>query len=933
MVMRWAGARSVAAWGGFLLVVGTPLAAQGAPPEVLHDCDSTTGWNDVGTTATDPVEVGTGSLRWAVADGDRLEYTPAAPIDMTQHDALALWIHANHPHALGGNVLVYLGSEDAGTDGADYYFWQLPIDWTGWRRVELEREYFHTSRSPRGWDQIDSISLIASGWDNTADPTLILHVDDVSLVMVDRTAPKTTDAELFAALDLTLPGLETVRAAVDGGDLAAAKTALAAYYRARTEPTWFFDPHTIDPSVGYDETRATNAVNATFDIVGTTYTFPGGVIDWSYNPTLDGPAADNNEWTWQLGRMSFWNDLGRAYWSTGDAVYAQAFADQLASFVTTRRVPTVAANGAGSSWRTIDTGIRASGSWSDAWFRFLEAPAFDDEHLFLMLKSFYEHGAYLRQFQTSGNWLTHELDGLYTVGAMFPELREAAEWRTFAAEQMYAAMAEQFLPDGGHYELSPGYHQVSIAHITGLYEVAEVTGHASELPSDYLTRLETAYLWPIQIATPDWNNPAVNDSWDVDVARASELPATLFVDEPLFAWAASGRATGTPPAWLNLLLPDSGLVVLRSSWSEDAHYALLDVGPWSRGHSHQDKLNLIVYAGGRRLLFDNGGGNYETSAYRDYGLDTHSHNTVLVDGLPQERARDEETDPLGWGNPATPATHFHTQATHAYAVSYYADGYGELDQRLATHRRELLYVKPDLFVVVDTMTPGDGTSHTYEARWHLATTSYAEAPASVTLTTDAGLANLAIAPLATAGLTVLHASGVTDPEVLGWDLGHSGGYEPALTVRHQRTGTDVQRFVTLLVPLAPGEGNPIASTEATSDREFRVELVDGTTLELTLAEGPEPGIQAVLDTGDGDPVVILADPTQSGTEYVPPGGVGGAGPGSDGTSGVGASAADGSRSDGGCGCATVHQRATGSLVFLLGVTLLAARRRRSGLTP
>ncbi len=911
------GRGSLSALG--VVAAGLVSSSLAAAQTAIHACDDATGWNDVATVVSSPAESGS-SIRWAVQDGEVLRFTPSAPLDMSGHDALHFWLHANQPHAHGDELLLYLGSENASTDGGDYYSWALKMDYSGWRELILEREHFSTNRSPRGWDRIDEISLYAGGWDNTPDLGMILNVDQIELVMVDRTAPRTTDAELFAALDLTMPGLEAVQSAVAGGAVDTAKAALCDYFRGRAEPSWFFDPHAVDSSIRYSEERTDDAVAGTFDIVGYEYTFPGGVIDWSYNPTLDAPVADNNEWTWQLGRMSFWNDMGRAYWATGDATYSQAWADQLASFVTTRRVPNVAANGAGSSWRTIDTGIRASGSWPDAWHRFLHAPEFDDEHMILMLKSFLEHGAYLRQFQTSANWLTHELDGLYTVGALFPEFREAAEWREFAAAGMYALMAEQFLPDGGHYELSPGYHQVSILHIARLYAVAEVTGNEGELPDDYLARLRAAYLWPIQIATPDWNNPRVNDSWDVDVASASEAPAELFREDPIYTWAASGREEGTAPDWQNLLLPDSGFVVMRSGWDAAAHYAFFDVGPYSRGHSHQDKLNLILWSHGRRLLFDSGGGNYELSAYRDYGIDTHSHNTVMVDGLPQRRSRDADTDPLGWGDPSTPAAHFHSKETHAYAVGTYKDGYGEENDIAASHRREVLYLKPDLFVVVDVLTPNDSVSHDYEARWHLKTTNWSEEAGGVTLTSDVDLPNLAIVPLATEGLSVSHYSGQTDP-VLGWDLGHSGGREPALTILHRISGADTQRFVTLLVPLDTGIPNPVASVEATSDLDYRVELTDGTMIALTLLDDG-PGIDAVLDPADGDPVTIDADPTQTGTEYEGTGSSGGAG-----GVGVGDGESDGKRSDDGCGCAIPRSGGSAWLLGVVGLALLGLRRR------
>lgn len=42
---------------------------------------------------------------------------------------------------------------------------------------------------------------------------------------------------------------------------------------------------------------------------------------------------------------------------------------------------------------------------------------------------------------------------------------------------------------------------------------------------------------------------------------------------------------------------------------------------------------MIVDVYGRRLLYDGGGGPYEVSKFRDFAIDTPSHNTVLVDGI------------------------------------------------------------------------------------------------------------------------------------------------------------------------------------------------------------------------------------------------------------------------------------------------------------
>jgi hypothetical protein len=54
-----------------------------------------------------------------------------------------------------------------------------------------------------------------------------------------------------------------------------------------------------------------------------------------------------------------------------------------------------------------------------------------------------------------------EMNGLFTVGALFPEFSNASSWRVFAAATLHAAAQQDFLPDGMWNELTTGYMQVS----------------------------------------------------------------------------------------------------------------------------------------------------------------------------------------------------------------------------------------------------------------------------------------------------------------------------------------------------------------------------------------------------------------------------------------------------------------------------------------
>lgn len=60
--------------------------------------------------------------------------------------------------------------------------------------------------------------------------------------------------------------------------------------------------------------------------------FCGEDINWGFRPVPD------NEWVWQLNRMTFWNAMARAYWHTGDEKYAEAWVDQMMDWVKKTRM-------------------------------------------------------------------------------------------------------------------------------------------------------------------------------------------------------------------------------------------------------------------------------------------------------------------------------------------------------------------------------------------------------------------------------------------------------------------------------------------------------------------------------------------------------------------------------------------------------------------
>ena len=734
----------------------------------------------------------------------------------------------------------------------------VQISWTGWQEVLLPRRAF-TQAGASGRIDWRSTGRIEFSIPTRSAPGLTLHFGGVQLG--DPRGPNLTDNDLLAMIDLQRPELVAVRRVAANGNPAATVEALASYFRHRRNIKWWFDPAKRDPaSVTIDPIKTDQMLRGDSTMIYRRFPFRGGVTDWSINPTA-GSATQTDEWLWSLNRMDYWKDLGAAWWKRGDPKYASLFVRQLRSWAQAMPMPHMMDEAPGSGWRGLEAGIRAGETWPQAWHRFLSAPEFTDADLILMLKCFAEHGRYLLEHQVpdpklpSSNHFLIAWSGLYTAGVLFPEFKPAAQWRAQGASRLAAAVRSGLLPDGGWYEFAPGYHLWVLSKAEDAFRLARLMGDEKSFPEWYPPMLQSGYEWTAKLLAPDRTFPKVNDTGSDERLKYKPELAELFPSSSLLRWAASLNAPAhfsgavQPPAWRSSYLESSGYAVMRSGWGREDNYAIFDAGRLGGWHGHQDKLSLIVWAKGRELLFDGGGGTYDVSAFRKYGQQTESHNTVMVDRLNQNRGYSRETDPIGSDDPATPAPVFHTQPDWDYASGWYADGYGPDRIRIARHRREVAMLRGELLLVSDTLIPADAKAHEYEARWHLKTTRWSdENSTSATLTIDEQKANLLILPLAADGLQVREDSAVKSPRLLGWDVERDHPPAPALTVRHTRTGSGVQRFVTLLVPLSPGEQNPVSTVQGDGEFRWKVRFASGRELRIEVASSTEAGFR-ILDIG------------------------------------------------------------------------------------
>lgn len=595
-------------------------------------------------------------------------------------------------------------------------------------------------------------------------------------------------------------GLQGSRVAVAFAALFAAAAAATACadvnYRERpVAPGWTMAGW--GEAAPFDREAADRIAAGEVTVVGISWSFPSGAIDWLFNPTAErGPF--NPEWTWQLNRMSFWKTLARAYAETGDEKYAQAFARQFADWLEqTGGVPPESGyNGRGSPWRTIEEGLRLLDSWNVAFEVFRRSPSFTDDLIREFVRSSRAQAKHLLAHSTDHNWLLMEMAGVYVFAVTFPEFPDSEAMRREALKRFTAAARAQLLPDGLHDELSSDYHCVFYLTMARIFRLARAAGLECELPDDFQDLLRRGAEGVLATTTPSFVQPCFNDSWATPASIVMGIAFEFFPERSDFRWAATGGREGAPPAGgtASRFLPYAGIAVMRGDWSPDSSYLAFDVGPLGNCHEHQDKLSFTFWKGGEELIFDDGGGQYDDSEFRRYAISGYDHNTLLVDGLAQDRSAPRRSDrPIDAGWTTSPAGDF--------AFGVYDQGFGPKRAKLAVHRREIRFDRrADAFTVTDEATSADGAEHEYTLLFQLDTTNVVVSADGRCLRASYGPGRKWSLEMTFDGASgVSTASGRTAPSPAGWFVGRDDtNVHPATTVFVTAPRALSRRFVTRL---------------------------------------------------------------------------------------------------------------------------------------
>lgn len=178
-------------------------------------------------------------------------------------------------------------------------------------------------------------------------------------------------------------------------------------------------------------------------------------------------------------------------------------------------------------------------------------------------------------------------------------------------------LKEQILPDGGHYERSPMYHQILLGR---LLELLKMLRHNSP--------------------QPDWHDFARS----IATKMVAWLNSMLFSHQylPLFNDTVFGIAPDSRQIFSlakDLGLPVKDLPLKESGFRKlkDKNWKLAaDVGSiapsYQPGHAHAGTFSFELYFDGKPLIVNTGTSTYQPGERRSLERSTASHNTVGING-------------------------------------------------------------------------------------------------------------------------------------------------------------------------------------------------------------------------------------------------------------------------------------------------------------
>lgn len=638
---------------------------------------------------------------------------------------------------------------------------------------------------------------------------------------------------------------------------------LVEHLRTRSEPRFFASFDEKDQTLSELRRRwpeaereileaASRLSQGTFSVLGLRELELGKNIDWHLEPMsgkrtplchwsqlnyLDARIAGDKKITWELNRHQYFVTLGRAYWLTGDEHYAETFVSHITSWVD-QNPPKLGINWASS----LEIAFRSI-SWLWALPFFEKSPSIGPAVLLRMMKVLYLNAShletYLSTYFSPNTHLTGEALGLFYIGLLLPEFKDAKRWRELGFQILISQLSRHVKPDGVYFEQSSYYHRYTTDFYIHLAVLLRI--NAMTLPHDLESKLELLLDHLMYITRPDGTSPFFGDDDGGRLVMLDQRPANDFrsllstgavlFNRPDYKFVAGTAAEETlwllggeglskfdqiearEPVKESVEFADGGYYVLRDGWSQTGNYILLDCGPHGMancGHAHADALAIELAAHGRTLLVDPGTFSYTgEKEMRDWFRSSVAHNTLTVD----RESSSISANTFSWKT----VTHCERAGWIDHARFTYVSGRHHGYEQLGkpgTHTRSILFLKRDYWVMRDRIELSG--KHQLDLWFHFdsGTSPLVKGDSPRQWVHENG---------ATSGLQIISfAAGGSWAKEEGWVSHCYGERAPAPVCVFSASAEDEFEITTFLIPELKGTQARVEEIEVTGGRGFEV---------------------------------------------------------------------------------------------------------------
>ncbi|HUP22926.1 MAG TPA: alginate lyase family protein [Thermoanaerobaculia bacterium] len=297
-------------------------------------------------------------------------------------------------------------------------------------------------------------------------------------------------------------------------------------------------------------------------------------------------------------------------------------------------------------------------AWCFGLFAFLDSPLTDEARIASLLEMLIAHGHRIEgnigyALLQENNHTVNEALALWTLGTLFPWLREASRWEARGREVLECEARRQISDDGGYVQHSLGYHRLVLESYVWALRLAELAGQP--FSARLIDRVRRAAHLLFQLTDDSGRAPNYGSN---DGSRLFRLDSCALGDyRPTLAvafWAVDRRRVFPPGLWDETLVwlygeeplgapaeplsrhdvraVESGYFTLHGT----STWAFTRCGPHRKRPAQADMLHVDIWWRGHNLVSDPGTFSYNhPTPWNNSLAKTAVHNAMTIDHVDQ----------------------------------------------------------------------------------------------------------------------------------------------------------------------------------------------------------------------------------------------------------------------------------------------------------